>query len=224
MTGVYERVLGDAADDLHPEVCDRYALEPDDDVATVGRGRMDIERGTLALPALYPMPVRNLLFPESGRDVPFSVTTAAWRDEAGHEALSTRREFEFPEQTRRFDSVTVWDAAAERLLDFLGTGGHVVAEMHPRVDDGALVVESGRQWLRVGDRYVRTPGPMGVDVEVRDRYVEREDHFRVDATVDSALVGRVLSYRGTFTQEQRPMETVPPDLRPTSEIRPLPPR
>ncbi|WP_226021548.1 DUF4166 domain-containing protein [Halomicrobium salinisoli] len=224
MTGVYERALGDAAEDLHPEVRDRYALGPDDDVATVGRGRMDIERGTLALPALYPMPVRNLLFPETGRDVPFSVTTAAWRDEAGHEALTTRREFEFDEQTRRFDSVTVWDAEAERLLDFLGTGGHVVSELHPRVEDGALVVESGRQWARIGGRYVRTPGPMAVDVEVRDRYVESEGHFRVDATVDSTLVGRVLSYRGTFTQEEREMESVPADLRPTSGLRTLPPR
>ena len=32
---------------------------------------------TLALPALYAMPARDLLFPETGTDVPFTVTTVA---------------------------------------------------------------------------------------------------------------------------------------------------
>ncbi|WP_123537627.1 DUF4166 domain-containing protein [Halosimplex salinum] len=223
MTGVYEYALGDEADDLHPKVRDRYGLGPADAYATVGSGRMDITRGTLALPVLYAMPLRNLLFPESGKDVPFSVTTVGFRDPAGYEALTTRREFQFGERTRRFDSLTVWDAERERLFDFLGTGGHVVSELHPRVEDGALVVEGGKQWTRVGGRYLPTPGPLAVDVTVHDRYDEGDERFYVTATVESDLAGHVLGYRGSFTQERREMEAVPPDLRPTTGIDPLPP-
>jgi len=240
VTGVYEYALGDEADELHPKVRERYGLGPDEEYATVGRGLMDITRGTLALPVLYAMPVRNLLFPESGADVPFSVTTVGFRDPMGYEALTTRREFEFDGKVRKYDSLTVWDAGRTsssepsvadapddadrgRLLDFLGTGGHVVSELHPRVEDGALVVEGGKQWTRVGDRYLPTPGPLAVDVTVRDRYDESDECFYVTATVESSLAGHVLGYEGSFTHEQRAMETVPPDLRPTTGIDPLPP-
>jgi hypothetical protein len=240
VTGVYEYALGEAAADLHPEVRERYALGSDDAFATVGRGLMDITRGAVALPVLYAMPARNLLFPESGEDVPFSVTTVGWRDPAGYEALTTRRSFEFDGTLRQFDSTTVWDAGGTsssepsvadapgdadrgRLLDFLGTGGHVVSELHPRVEDGALVVEGGKQWTRVGGRYLPTPGPLGVDVTVRDRYDETDEQFHVTATVESDLVGHILGYRGSFTQERREMERVPDDLKPVSGVDPLPP-
>ncbi|WP_459194862.1 DUF4166 domain-containing protein [Halosimplex sp. J119] len=223
MTGVYERALGEAAADLHPKVRDRYGLGPDDDHATVGRGLMDITRGALALPVLYAMPLRNLLFPESGTEVPFSVTTVGFRDPAGYEALTTRREFDFDGKIRRFDSLTVWDRNRERLFDFLGTGGHVVSELHPRVEDGALVVEGGKQWTRVGGRYLPTPGPLAVDVTVRDRYDEADERFSVTATVESGVAGHILGYEGSFTQERREMAVVPDDLKPTTGIDPLPP-
>ena len=223
VTGVYEYALGDEADELHPKVRDRYGLGPDEGYATIGRGQMDITRGALALPALYAMPVRNLLFPESGTDVPFSVTTVGFRDPMGYEALTTRCEFEFDGRIRQFDSLTVWDNERDRLFDFLGTGGHVVSELHPRVEDGALVVEGGKQWTSVGGRYLPMPGPLAVDVTVRDRYDEADECFYVTATVESALAGHVLGYEGAFTHEQRAMETVPPDLRPTTGIDPFPP-
>lgn len=224
VTGVYEYALGDAADDLHPKVRDRYALGPDDGYATVGTGRMDITRGTLAVPALYAMTTRDMLFPESGEDVPLTVTTVGFRDDAGREALTTRREFDFDGTRRRFDSTTVWDAETGRLFDFLGSGGLVVSELHPRVEDGALVVEGGHQWLRVAGRYLPIPGPLAVDVEVRDRYDEAEERFHVTATVESALAGHILGYRGAFTQDRREMETVTPEWRPTKGPERLPPR
>jgi hypothetical protein len=213
MTGVYERALGDAADDLHPRVRERYGIGPGDD-AVVGRGEMDIDNGTLALPALYVMPARDLLFPETGTDVPFTVTTVAYRLD-GYEAMTTRRTFEFGDRERRFDSVTVWDHEHDRLLDFLGRGGLIASELRPRVEDGALVVGGGRQWARVGSRYLPLPGPLAADVEVRDRYDESEAHYHVLGTVKNALAGGIFRYRGTFTQERERIDPVPEELKPT---------
>jgi len=198
MTGVYERALGDAADDLHPNVRDRYSLGPEDGV-TVGRGRMDISRGVHTLPALYAMTSRDMLFPEAGHDVRFAVTTVGY-ELSGHEAMTTRRVFNFDGTRRRFDSVTVWDAENERLLDYLGRGGLIATELHPRVEDGALVVEAGRQWLHRKGRYVALPDAMAAGVEVRDRYDEAGERYHVLATVENPLAGHILSYRGTFTQ------------------------
>lgn len=226
MTGVYERALGDEADDLHPKVRDRYALDADDPLVTVGRGEMDVSRGTHVLPALYAMTAENLLFPEAGHDVPFAVTTTGYRAETGHEVLTTRREFAFPGRRRRFDSSTVWDPEGERLLDFLGTTGRLATELLPRVEPrtGALVVEGSRQWLGAGDRYVRLPGPLAASVEVRDRYDEADERFHVTATVENPLAGHVLSYRGRFTQETRNVGSTPPELRLEPGLGTLPPR
>ncbi|WP_254272813.1 DUF4166 domain-containing protein [Haloarcula marina] len=221
MTGVYERALGDAAADLHPKVRERYSIGPEDGV-TVGRGEMDISRGTHVLPALYAMTGREMLFPEAGHDIPFSVTTVGYELD-GHEAMTTRREFDFGRKRRRFDSVTVWDDDGERLLDFLGRGGLVATELHPRVENGALVVEAGRQWVHRDGRYYRLPGPLVADVEVRDRYDETGECYYVLATVENALAGHILSYRGSFTQELTEREEIA-DLRPLTRLRTLPPR
>ena len=220
MTGVYERALGEAAADLHPKVRERYSLGPDDG-ATVGRGRMDISRGTHVLPALYGMTRRDMLFPEAGHGVRFAVTTEGYVLD-GHEAMTTRRTFNFDGTRRRFDSVTVWDADNERLLDFLGRGGLIATELHPRVEGDTLVVEAGRQWLHRGSRYLSLPDTMTAGVEVRDRYDETDDRYHVLATVENSLAGHILSYRGTFTQDTDVNVTEP--LRPLDRLPKLPPR
>lgn len=223
MTGVYEHALGAEVDELHQKVRERYSTDSEDDAICAGQGKMDISRGTHVLPALYAMAGRNLLFPEAGHDVPFSVRTAGFRNETGREVLATIREFKFGRKRRRFDSLTVWDADNERLLDFLGTDGLLVSELHPHVEAGALVVEAGKQWLRLGDRYVPMQGPLAVDVEVRDRYDDTDERYHVSATIENTLAGHVLSYRGAFTQEMERSETVPDDMRPTRGIKTLPP-
>ena len=222
MTGVYERALGSAADDLHPKVRERYALDSADDLVCTGRGRMDISRGTHVLPLLYALSTRNLLVPEAGHDVPFTVRTAGF-EASGHEVLATIREFAVGRTRRRFDSLTVWDPEEKRLLDFLGSGGNIVSELHPTVEAGALVVKAGRQWLRLDDRYVRLPAPLAVDVEVRDRYDETDERYHVLAVVENTLAGHVLSYRGAFSQETETVGAVPADMRPTGHIDRLPP-
>lgn len=224
MTGVYARALGAAVSDLHPEVRERYGADSGPGVVTVGRGEMDVSSGLLARPALYATTGQNLLFPETGTAVPFTVTSAEYRTDGGHQVLGMRRAFEFDGRVRRFDSRTLWDAESDRLLDYLGAGGHLVSELHPRAEDGALVVEGGRQWLRVGGRYLRLPGPLAADVAVRDHYDDRAERYGVHVELRSALAGEIVTYDGTFTQERHRDRAVPDELRSEYDFAPLPPR
>ena len=224
MTGVFARALGEAVADLHPKVQERYGTDSGPGVVTVGRGEMDVTSGRLARPALYAMTAQNLLFPETGTGIPFSVTSAEYRTDAGHQVLGMRRSFEFEDTVRHFDSRTLWDADGERLLDYLGSGGSLVSELHPRVEDGALVVDGGRQWLRVGGRYLPLPGPLAADVTVRDHYADEEERYRVHAELRSSLTGEIVTYDGRFTQERHRDRDVPDELRATFDFTPLPPR
>ena len=223
MRGVYERALGSEAEALHPKVRERYHLTSADDRLCIGRGRMHISRGTHVLPVLYPMTAQNLLFPEAGHDIPFSIQTVGFRDRTGREVLATLREFEFSRRVRRFDSLTVWDEEEHRLLDFLGTNGYFVSELHPRVEAGAFVIESGHQWIRINDRYLQLPQSLAVDVELRDRYDEVDERYHVNAVLENTLAGHIFSYRGTFTEKIESLRTIPDDLPLPSEIETLPP-
>jgi hypothetical protein len=57
---------------------------------------------------------------------------------------------------------------------------------------------------------------------VRDRYDEADECYHVLGTVSNALAGRILRYRGTFTQERETIDPVPADLKPT-RLTSLPP-
>jgi len=152
--------------------------------------------------------------------VRFAVETVGY-ELSGHEAMTTRRTFNFDGTRRRFDSVTVWDERNERLLDYLGRGGPIATELHPRVEDGALVVEAGRQWLHRNGRYLALPDALAAGVEVRDRYDEPGETYHVLATVENPLAGHILSYRGTFTQATEDRDDA--TLRPMAALPKLPP-
>ena len=68
MPGVYAAKLGAETDHLHQRVRDRYALASTDDDVCVGRGEMDITRGTpLLLPDCTRCPTGTCCFPNGAK-------------------------------------------------------------------------------------------------------------------------------------------------------------
>lgn len=208
MTGVLERALGDDWTDLHPKVRERYGLSTDGDVQTVvGRGTMDrLTHGRHALPVLLLGPLRNTLFPETGRDVPFEIRTEAFVDEHGREAIAFRRRFETVdplgrEHTRRFDSTMVWDDD-RGAIDYLGAHSDLSVDVNVAADDGALVLTSGAARLPLLGRSLPIPDHLNADVTVRDWYDDAAERYRVALAVEGPL-GYVFGFEGSFTQETR---------------------
>lgn len=210
MTSLFERALGEAWDDLHPQLQERYGLVSDDDRVAVGVGTMDrISRGALALPALYVGAQMETLFPEGGTDVPFDIESHAFRDAAGNEALTLRRTFE-TDPTRTFVDVLRWDPGLGSVVDLLGTDGRIVAEIDLVVEDRALGLDIGRQWLRIGDQYQQIPALLAAESTVRDYYDEAAGRYRASATITQPLVGHVFGWQGRFDNEWRVAEQVDP--------------
>ncbi len=201
MTGLFERAVGDDWGTLHPRVRERYALESGEDREAVGVGRMDdLERSTLALPVLWLGTIDDFHFPEGGTDVPFTITTEAFVDDAGNEALFLHRTFE-TDPPREFVDTLRWNSARGCITDLFGRRGHVAADLRVRADDGALALSIGTQWLRAGDTYVALPDPLSVDGQLRDWYDDESDRFRVAAEITNPLIGTVFGYTGTFESD-----------------------
>lgn len=200
MSGLFERALGDAWTDLHPKLRERYSLTSDDDTSLLGSGRIDLSRNLLAYPILWLGTAEDFLFPEEGFDVPFTIRADAWVDDAGHEALTFRREFD-TEPRRTFVDTFRWNPERECVCNLFGREGRVVADLYPTVEDGALRLEVGDQWLRTWE-YLSLPEPLWVDAVARDWYDEGAGRYRIGATITNPLVGHVFGYAGVFDLER----------------------
>ena len=72
MRSIYERVLGSDFDRLHPQVKRRFGISSRDGAASIGKGVMEeVWHGApYMVPFLHLGKLRNIMFPETGRNVP----------------------------------------------------------------------------------------------------------------------------------------------------------
>ena len=119
---IYERALSTEFQRLHPQMQRRFGLSADGGVASIGTGVMeDLWHGAAyTLPFLYVGTWRSIMFPERGRNVPFTIENYAYRDPLGRETVSWVRTFETTKR-RRFDAYMIWAEQRGRIVDYLGT-------------------------------------------------------------------------------------------------------
>src|SRR5438067_13265930 len=63
---------------------------------------------------------RRIMYPQSGRDVPFSIYNYAYRDGFGRETLTWKRDFAAT-LGRRFDATMIYSARRRRTTDYPAT-------------------------------------------------------------------------------------------------------
>jgi hypothetical protein len=191
---VYQRVLGDRFQELDPGLRRYFGSPP----GTVGRGTGVYEvagsRHRWLRPVLAWMAWRRMLFPEYGRDIPFSVVNTTHADGT----LSARREFTFPRATRVMeDTMSVVDGA---LHDRLGRRRGLEVEFALEIVDGGLRMRSGRQWLHLGPARLRMPGLVRVTLaESAAGDLPGAETQRVDVRMTAPVLGEVFRYAGLFT-------------------------
>jgi hypothetical protein len=200
MTGIFARALGDGFARLHPRMRERLALSTADGVGLIGHGVMDeIRRGPAYLgPFLRLGASRHILFPERGRNVPFTIENYPYVDSHGRETVSFVRTFELPRRRRRFDAQMVY--AGGRIVDYLGTHQHLAVDLDIRVrPDGGFRIRSGEFRLGEGPlRAVLPPAMVGV-AQVDEWFDEASGLFRIEVAVVNPRFGLLFGYHGSFT-------------------------
>ncbi|NLU68966.1 DUF4166 domain-containing protein [Streptomyces sp. HNM0574] len=221
MTSIFQQALGDDFARLHPRLQRRFGTGIDSGEACVGRGVMDrVWHGPgWVRPFLALGGSRNILVPEAGRNIPFTIENVPYRDSHGRETVTFVRSFAFPGRVRRFDATMIYSPERGRIVDYLGTHQHLATDLWPEVDEaGALVIRSGEHRFREGRLDVRVPELIGGDALVRESYDEAADRFRIQVRVGNRYFGPLFGYEGSFTAEYTALARGPrPGLRPVRE-------
>jgi hypothetical protein len=220
MPSIYEHALGEDFKRLHPMIQRRFSLSSESGIAAIGRGVMEeVWHGAAyTLPFLYLGAWRSIMFPEQGRNIPFSIRNHAYRDGLGRETVTWIRTFDTHRRAgsqRRFDAYMIYSQRRGRIIDYLGTHQHLAVDIDVSVaDNGGLALRSKEQRFYEGPLGFRFPLLFSGIAEVCEWFDESSGQFRIEVSVRNHVWGPLFGYRGSFDVEWLPAADVPPELLP----------
>jgi hypothetical protein len=215
---IYQRALGSDFSKLHPQIQRRFALTSESRMAAIGTGVMErIWHGApYTLPFLYVGTWRSIMFPEQGRDVPFTIQNYAYRDPLGRETVTWIRTFS-AQKKRRFDAYMIYSEERGCIVDYLGTHQHLAVDLDLAIgSNGGLKLRSGAQ--RFYEGRIAFPFPLffsGI-ADVCEWYDDKDRCFRIEVSATNRRWGKLFGYAGHFQVEWRPVtpEVIPVEILP----------
>jgi len=216
MSSVFEEALGADFQRLHPQMRRRSGVGLDAAEACTGRGVMtSIRRGPWwTVPFLQIGRLRNILVPDVGTDVSFTIENYPYRDRYGRETVTFVRTYTTkPGRTARFDATMV--LVDGRVLDYLGSHQHLAVDLDLTVDDrGGLVLTSDAQRFYEGPIAFRFPMLFSGRATLHEWWSDDDQAFHVDLEVHNRVFGFLFGYRGSFTCEWTSATDAPERLKP----------
>jgi len=220
-TSIFARAMGDDFCRLHPMLQRRFGVGLAAGYACVGRGTMStIRRGPWwTIPFLQIGRFRNILIPETGRGIAFTIENHPYRDPFGRETLTFVRHFRMPRAVRRFDATMVLGDDG-RILDYLGSHQHLAVDLRLTAEpDGSLLLRSDRQRFYEGPLGFRFPMLFSGRAELRESYDDVAQVFRIRLEVRNRVFGFLFGYEGEFRCEFPEATDAPSHTKPVRHER-----
>lgn len=195
-------------------------------MASIGKGIMEkIWYGRFyTLPFLYVGATwRNIMFPQKGKNIPFSIENYAYKDSFGRETVTWIRKYQFPKRTRRFDATMIYSNERKQIVDYLGTHQHLAVDIDMKVsENGGMQLISGEQRFYEGFlNFVFPPFFSGI-ANVCEWYDDKEEKFKISVVVKNKIWGELFGYQGSFNVEYISVPSkndIPKDVMPVREER-----
>lgn len=223
MTSIYRKALGENFDKLHPKIKERFDFSSDHKKASIGEGVMTkVWYGKFyTLPFLYIGTWRNIMFPKSGINIPFTIQNYAYQDRYGRETVTWVRTFKFPDKTRRFDATMIYSESRKKIVDYLGTHQHLAVDIDMTVaENGGICLSSGEQRFYEGFIGFKFPMVFSGRANVCEWFDDELQKFRIKVEVTNKLWGKLFGYEGTFDVRYIPVkskEDIPATVFPIRE-------
>lgn len=197
---IYKHVMGDDFHRLHPKLQERYDL-PEGTVFRASGIMKEIQGGPKWLSPLFWIGIRwKLLFPEHGKDIPFTIQNRAIVGNHGESQVHWERIFNFGKKRRFFNALMSLDAKRLIIRDYLGEPHLFYSDLAFLVDDdGSLTIQSLGQRLVLRKIEIPLPRLFQGLATVREKYDDEQRLYHIDVTVRNPLIGIVFAYEGTFS-------------------------
>jgi len=196
---IYQELLGEDFQRLHPNLQARYALpigKPFHGVGTMSK----VETGATWLKPFLKLAIRwQFLFPENGKDVPFTIKNTCRSLSTGEAEIYWERTFYFEEVTRYFNAFMTIDTKRSIVKDYLGEPSLFYSDLKFAVTpEGRLHISSGSQRIVVGNLEIPIPRLLEGVVTVEEGYDDAREVFTIQVDINNRIVGRLMAYEGEF--------------------------
>jgi hypothetical protein len=223
MASIYQQVLGNDFQKLHPRIQKRFGFNSEDRIASIGQGMMErIWYSKWATLPLYVGTFRNIMFPQGGERVPFTIGNYAYRDTFGRETVTWSRKFKFPKAIRKFDATMIYSQKRQAIVDYLGSMQHLAVDLQISAqENGGIRIRSGDQRFYEGRLQFRFPSLLTGIADVCEWYDDNESTYKISVEVNNALLGPIFRYDGRFQAHfmEFNSENIPLDVKPLREER-----
>lgn len=218
---IYATVMGKEFERLHPKIQERFGFDSHSGKRAIGRGVMArVWHGRFyTLPFLKVGTWRNIMFPEQGENVPFTIENWAYIDTLGRETVTELRTFQLGRE-RRFDAYMVRDPKRNQVVDYMGTHQHLAVDLHLSVaENGGLRIVSGEQRFYEGRIAFKFPMFFSGRAHVLVWFDDATQKYYIEVEVKSDIWGPLFGFSGTFDVEWEDVdpENIPKSIMPQRE-------
>lgn len=223
MNSIYKKNLGSDFNKLHLKIQERFGFNSESGIAAIGEGIMEkVWYGKLyTLPFLYIGTWRNIMFPQKGKNIPFTIENYAYKDNFGRETITWIRKYKFPNKTRRFDATMIYSHERNLIVDYLGTHQHLAVDIEMSVsNNGGIQLKSGEQRFYEGFCNFKFPRFFSGIANVCEWYEESDQKFKISVIVTNKIWGELFGYKGSFDVKYISVTSkneIPQDVMPLRE-------
>lgn len=194
----FEHDFGPLREQLPLTFVDQYLFSPGERVVLEGRMEQVWRRGRWLWPFFWLATLPELLFPETGTEVPVTVDI---RQVGSRPCHVWRRSFRFAHRQRRFTSRMVYDERLGRVLEGIGPGGALAIAWKMRFEPPSTLRLDAAGWLlRLGPARLRLPDwLLGSGRAIETANTSVPGMIRIDFAISHPFLGDVFGYVGTFS-------------------------
>ncbi|RLQ93370.1 DUF4166 domain-containing protein [Falsibacillus albus] len=199
MTSIYEEILGDNYQRLHPRLQERYRLTGTKRFTAAGVMK-EITGGHFLIRQLFRFGIKlKMLFPERGRNIPFRIENSVIRNVSDKEAVVWNREFIFGNKRRHFDAVMEMGERDEEIVDYFGEPSFFVSTLSVEVtENGSIHFQSQKQYIRILGRDLPILRWFYGCATILESYNDSLKCFEIEVHITNPIFGTLLSYNGMF--------------------------
>jgi hypothetical protein len=208
MASPFSEVLKPYQDELPVAIQEQYLCPADAPYEIVLGGQMKTiwHRPAWLYPIFWLLSKADVLFPETGENIPTVLVVSSKRNEKGEPIQTWERTFHFPNHIRRhYKSTMYYDPESKRISELQGPRDifEEIAEIHFTPPD-TLEFLTVKSVLRLGQIRLPIPRKLWITAHVVQQVnLSEGETSRVTLTITHGLLGAIFGYEGIFRTTRR---------------------